>query len=205
MGPPRDINDASVVDDVVDKALSLKPAPAPLHHIQLLLNSRNRLAGYDVLSDASTARRWLGIIARRDGRSGVPDFDDAALVGLRDLREALRELLSSQTAGRAPKREALRLLRSTGATTRLSVDIDGSGRPLLVPPSDSRGISRVTGSVMAALASAPPEQFQRLKACVNPDCGWVFYDTSRSRSGTWCLMNVCGARHKMEKYRSRRR
>jgi predicted RNA-binding Zn ribbon-like protein len=66
-------------------------------------------------------------------------------------------------------------------------------------------MQRLVETVLAAWASAEPDRLQRLKACVNPDCGWVFYDTSRSRSGTWCLMNVCGARHKMERYRSRQR
>jgi predicted RNA-binding Zn ribbon-like protein len=205
MGLSGDETDASVVEDGVERALSLKPAPAPLHHIQLLLNTRNRLAGYDLLSDVSAARRWLAALYEDDRVPGPKDCDDEALARLHELREALRELLSAHTTGRAPTPEALRSLRAAGATTRLSVDLDGSGRPMLLARNDSGGSDRVIDNVMAALASASPDQLQRLKACINPDCGWAFYDTSRSRSGTWCRMNVCGARHKMERYRSRRR
>jgi predicted RNA-binding Zn ribbon-like protein len=44
----------------------------------------------------------------------------------------------------------------------------------------------------------------RLKACLDPDCGWAFYDRSRNRSGHWCEMAVCGSRHKVRAYRARR-
>ena len=192
------------VDDLVDKALSLKPAPAPLDRVQLLLNTRNLLGGYDLLSDERTARRCLAVIAGKNGESAPRDVDEAALSQLREVREAVRVLLLSHAAGPRAGREALERLRAAGATVRLSVDVDDSGSPVVVPPSDSRGLHRITAQVMAAVVSADRDQLHRLKACVNPDCGWVFFDTSRSRSGTWCAMNVCGARHKMERYRNRR-
>ena len=200
MKPADRDDDRLDIDRLVRKSLELKPAPAPLRDIQQFLNSRNLLAGYDLLSDESTSRRWLAAINVEAGE----DCDGAEVAALRDLREAMRNLLSSHATGQAPKRAALRVVRSAGAGTRLSVDVDSAGRPRLLSPSDSRGTRRVIDDVMTALAAAPPDQLKRLKACINPGCGWVFYDTSRSRSGTWCLMNVCGARHKMERYRSRR-
>jgi predicted RNA-binding Zn ribbon-like protein len=199
MKPADRDDDRLDIDRLVRKSLELKPAPTPLRDIQQFLNSRNLLGGYDLLSDESTARMWLAAINTEVGE----DCDRAAVAQLRDLREAMRDLLSSHATGEAPKRAALRVLRSAGAGTRLSVDVDSAGRPRLLAPNDSRGTRRVIDDVMTALAAAPPDQLQRLKACINPGCGWVFYDTSRSRSGTWCLMNVCGARHKMERYRSR--
>ncbi|MDT5007851.1 MAG: hypothetical protein QOJ24_5027 [Mycobacterium sp.] len=199
MKPADRDDDRLDIDRLVRKSLELKPAPTPLRDIQQFLNSRNLLGGYDLLSDESTARMWLAAINTEVGE----DCDRAAVAQLRDLREAMRDLLSSHATGEAPKRVALRVLRSAGAGTRLSVDVDSAGRPRLLSPSDSRGTRRVIDDVMTALAAAPSDQLQRLKACINPGCGWVFYDTSRSRSGTWCLMNVCGARHKMERYRSR--
>jgi len=203
MGPPERASDASVVEELLDKALSLKPAPTPLHHVQLLLNTRNLLGGYDLLSDEATARRCLALIAARDGHSAPRDRDDATLSSLIDVREAVRELLLSHAAGKTPDQRTRERVRAAGAGVRLSVDLDASGTPIVVAPRDARGAQRITADVMAAIASADPEQLRRLKACVNPECGWVFFDTSRSRSGTWCAMNVCGARHKMERYRSR--
>jgi predicted RNA-binding Zn ribbon-like protein len=204
MSTSRRDSKTQVFDDLVDKALSLKPAPAPLDRVQLLLNTRNLLGGYDLLNDATTARRCLAVIARRDGQSAPRDADEAALSQLREVREAVRALLLSHATGALQGHEAHERLRAAGAAVRLSVDVDTSGRPIAVPPKDSRGVHRVAAEVMAAVVSADRDQLHRLKACVNPDCGWVFFDTSRSRSGTWCAMNVCGARHKMERYRSRR-
>jgi predicted RNA-binding Zn ribbon-like protein len=197
--------DATMIGDLVDRALTLKPAPEPLHHVQLLLNSRNLLAGYDLLADRETAMAWLAATTGGHATGADGQFDDADLTGLRHLREALRDVLAARATGRAPDPKCLRLLNAMGAATKLGVHFDGSGNPQLEPASASFGMQRVTDRVLAAWASAEPDRLRRLKACLNPECGWVFYDTSRSRSGTWCLMNVCGARHKMERYRSRLR
>ena len=43
----------------------------------------------------------------------------------------------------------------------------------------------------------------RLKACQH--CDWLFYDTSRNRSGRWCSMTACGGREKAKAYRRRRK
>ncbi len=205
MATSRTRDDASSVDELVDKALSLKPAPAPLHHVQLLCNTRNLLDGYDLLSDEATARRCLAAIADMDAHGAPRDCDEATLSTLREVREAVRDLLACHADGRTPARKTRDRIRAACTHVRLSVDIDDSGTPVVVPPTDSVGVQRITATVMAAIASADPDLLHRLKACVNPECGWVFFDSSRSRSGTWCAMNVCGARHKMERYRSRKR
>jgi predicted RNA-binding Zn ribbon-like protein len=50
-------------------------------------------------------------------------------------------------------------------------------------------------------------RWHRLRAC--PDCGWVFYDTSRNASRTWCSMTgaggarACGSIAKTRAYRAR--
>ena len=44
--------------------------------------------------------------------------------------------------------------------------------------------------------------FGRLKSCDH--CRWVFYDTSKSRTGRWCSMQACGGREKAKAYRRRR-
>jgi predicted RNA-binding Zn ribbon-like protein len=44
-----------------------------------------------------------------------------------------------------------------------------------------------------------------MKACPHEDCGWVFHDASRNRSGQWCSMAVCGNRTKGAAFRARLR
>ena len=40
----------------------------------------------------------------------------------------------------------------------------------------------------------------RLKKCSDPDCGWLYYDTSRNNSRRWCCMKTCGNRAKANRF-----
>jgi predicted RNA-binding Zn ribbon-like protein len=187
-------------------SLSVKPAPEPLAVIQRLVNTRNSLSGYDLLEDRPTAQAWLAVVQPRD-HAGQADsrrqLHDADLDRLRELREALRSLLLAHANGQGPGTDVVARLRSLGADSPLRVDFDPLGTPVLAIRDDHDLVEGQFDAVFAALVSAQPDQLRRLKACVNPACGWAFYDTSRSRSGTWCVMEVCGARHKMAQYRHR--
>ncbi|MEO3753206.1 CGNR zinc finger domain-containing protein [Streptomyces sp. B6B3] len=45
---------------------------------------------------------------------------------------------------------------------------------------------------------------RRVKECPGAgDCGWLFYDTSRSRTRQWCSMEGCGSRLKMRRHHAR--
>jgi len=44
----------------------------------------------------------------------------------------------------------------------------------------------------------------RLKRCPGEDCGWLFIDTSKNRSRTWCSMRTCGNTAKVRRFRERR-
>ena len=45
--------------------------------------------------------------------------------------------------------------------------------------------------------------WERMKACRQETCGWLFYDGSRNRSSSWCSMSICGGREKARAYRRR--
>jgi predicted RNA-binding Zn ribbon-like protein len=193
------------IADLYRHSLSLKPAPAPLSVVQRLVNTRNGLNAYDLLGDLPSARAWLALVI--EDRAGhpvkAPPFDEAGLSRLREFREALRALLLAHSTGRTPDEGILSRLRSLGGRSHLRVDFDSSGMAVLTTGSDADAVETEIGDALAAIVAAPADQFRRLKACVNPQCGWAFYDGSRSRSGIWCVMDVCGARHKMSRFRSR--
>lgn len=46
---------------------------------------------------------------------------------------------------------------------------------------------------------------ERVKACGNETCGWLFVDLSRNRSRRWCDMKECGNRAKARRHYVRRR
>ena len=74
--------------------------------------------------------------------------------------------------------------------------------PRLVPvvPSDT-----VAGLLAEVFDAQRDGSWQRLKACANPDCQWIYYDASRNRSGRWCSMGECGDVMKARAYRERGR
>jgi hypothetical protein len=196
----------SQISDLVVHSVSVKPAPEPLAVIQRLVNTRNSLNGYDLLENLPTAKAWLAVAQPRgvwapsdSGRQ----LNDSDLDRLRELREALRALLLAHASGHAPADDVVERLRSLGADSPLRVDFDPLGTPVLTTRNDHDLVDGHVDAVFAAVVAVQPDQLRRLKACVNPACGWAFYDTSRSRSGTWCVMEVCGARHKMAQYRHR--
>lgn len=43
----------------------------------------------------------------------------------------------------------------------------------------------------------------RVRECGDPQCGWLFLDTSRNRSRRWCSMEGCGNRSKARRFRRR--
>ena len=74
---------------------------------------------------------------------------------------------------------------------------------------EAAGEAGFAGWVAAAVARALEEgAWERLKAC--PDCRWVFYDRTRSKTKVWCGMfagdggRACGTIAKVKRYRRRR-
>jgi predicted RNA-binding Zn ribbon-like protein len=86
----------------------------------------------------------------------------------------------------------------------LLVRLDEDLRPDLVP--GSGGVKGALGRILAdAAVAASRGTWARLKICAAEDCRWAYYDHSKSRTGRWCSMQVCGNRHKTRRYRRRRR
>jgi predicted RNA-binding Zn ribbon-like protein len=44
------------------------------------------------------------------------------------------------------------------------------------------------------------DELKRIKACADPDCGWLFIDVSRNKSRRWCDMQDCGNRAKASRF-----
>ena len=176
-----------------------KPAPGSLALVQDFVNTRNYLQGGDLLGTAGEATAKLaerGLLAE-DERLG--EADRRRLVA---FREGLRGLLLAHNGVPRPDTEAFDgLLASAALRVRFGV----GGRPDLEPAAGGGLAERVAGRLLAEVVRAEAEgTWGRLKACRNEGCRWAFYDASKNRSGNWCNMDVCGARHKMRAYRRRK-
>ena len=115
-----------------------------------------------------------------------------------EVREALRSLLLAHT-GPAVDPVAVDVLNRLAQDSQLVVRIEQDGMMRLEP--DTGGVMGALGRLLAAALTAQIEgTWERLKACRR--CQWVFYDYSKNRSGTWCVMSICGNRVKAQAYRT---
>lgn len=181
------------------EAKQSKRAPEPLGLVQRFVNTRNLMRGYDLLENPERATAWL----EESGYGPADDLEEAELARLRELREGLRDILLRHNLGGSSVTAAPRW-RFGGLvdSTALGVSFDSSGRPSLA--SSSPGVEGMVQDLLIAAVGACYEgTWQRLKACANEGCRWVFYDASKNRSGSWCIMEICGSRAKMRSYRKR--
>ena len=186
----------------------IKPAPGPLRVVQLFVNTRSNLRDSDLLEDAEGTARWLaGHELLPDGVAEVSEADRRRLIS---FREGLRRVLGVHNAGAEVREGELAAIfeepDDLAGAALLRVSFDSSGEPQLYP-AEGKGneVDKAMALMLAAVVrSAVDGTWERLKACRNEGCKWAFYDNAKNRSGTWCLMNACGARHKMRAYRERR-
>lgn len=116
--------------------------------------------------------------------------------GLAELRDDLRAALGQTHP-----------IGLTGALSRypLTVLLNRSERPVELAPVEPTTGARLLAVALNAVADG---HWHRLRAC--PDCQWVFYDSSRNASRTWCAMTSagpsrrgCGSIAKTRAYRAR--
>jgi predicted RNA-binding Zn ribbon-like protein len=48
-------------------------------------------------------------------------------------------------------------------------------------------------------------EVQRVRTCDNPDCRWLFLDTSKNHTRRWCDMKICGNRMKARRFKANKR
>jgi predicted RNA-binding Zn ribbon-like protein len=179
-----------------------KPAPGGLALVQDFVNTTNYLQGGDLLGGVEEANRRLAERGLLEEGEGLGEAGRRHLVG---FREALRVLLLAHNDAAEPGTGA-EGMNGFAASAALGVRFGADGRPILGPAVGDGPAERVMARLLAEVFRAEAEgRWDRLKACRNPGCRWAFYDASKNGMGRWCNMQVCGARHKMRRYRERKR
>jgi predicted RNA-binding Zn ribbon-like protein len=174
------------------------PAPAPLDLVQDFVNTEVPDFNRDDVATPAALEGWL----RGRGLAAPDDAVDAEVfVAARALRAALRALALANTLGVAPEPTRRAEIDAALAAFPLVVRA-GSDGPGFAPAGTGarRGLAALVAVVATAQAGGA---WERLKACRQETCGWLFYDASRNRSSSWCSMQVCGGREKSRAYRRR--
>ncbi len=138
------------------------------------------------------------------------------LTELRELRRWLRQLTERLVGGEAPTPEDLAMLNGYMETFRVAYRLEvetpeksgHEARPhyRLKEMPQGQDWAEVQGAVAASfsrmLAHHEPG---RIRICDNPDCLWVFYDDTRSRTKRFCDDTMCGNLMKVRRFRAKRK
>jgi predicted RNA-binding Zn ribbon-like protein len=49
------------------------------------------------------------------------------------------------------------------------------------------------------------DEMDLLRACGDPECRWLFLDTSKNHTRRWCDMKICGNRMKARRFKAQHR
>jgi predicted RNA-binding Zn ribbon-like protein len=170
---------------------------------------------HDHLDSPANALDWLveHDLMHREARLHLLTQYDAApregtemLARLQRVRQAMRGVLEAAAARRAPDAgnldEINRALRThyiyelVPAPDGVSLDHRHQGDPV------DGAIARLSEAIARELIQGDTS---RLRVCLNPQCRWVFKDTSRTGKRKWCSMRSCGNRAKVARHRARQK
>jgi predicted RNA-binding Zn ribbon-like protein len=174
------------------------PAPGELELVRQFVNTWDAELESEALSSPAGLTAWLAEAQLAEGALA----SEADLARVLEAREALRELLIANNTGNAPSRAVVERMNKAFAGGSLEVRFTGEGATSLLPKEG--GVDGALAKLAAVVREAMlTGEWQRLKACPAEDCQWAFYDRSRNRSRTWCMMEVCGNRAKVRNFRER--
>jgi predicted RNA-binding Zn ribbon-like protein len=164
-----------------------------------LLASYSDLLAFAEQSEILTVKQGRQIIRSAPDRSAA-----AALVACRELRQAAADVLYAVVDDRTPPssqiktldrlfKEACEQQRLTWSGCRLHWDWPASGCGPELP------LWILSLAVARLLLS---DDMQRLRACENRECRWLFLDTSKNHTRRWCDMKSCGNRMKARRFKA---
>lgn len=146
------------------------------------------------------------LTALQDRATGEPWSAATALAQTRELRAVLHQILAALARHQEPEPIALRAF---------SQALRGAAGQLVLTWREGRLTWRHQGEVApetivhriawAAAQFITSSQLARLGLCANPECGWMFLDSTRNHSRRWCSMQDCGSRAKARRYYRRRK
>jgi predicted RNA-binding Zn ribbon-like protein len=142
-------------------------------------------------------------LARRDA-----DKKKRILSSSKKLRECLASILYAIAGGQAPPKDSVGALSVFARTAREAEHLVWHDSRLQWKTNKDRKDAlnspcRKLASVALELLTS--EEINKLSACSDPECRWLFLDRSKNKGRRWCDMKLCGNRIKARRYRGRQR
>jgi predicted RNA-binding Zn ribbon-like protein len=163
------------------------------------------LKTYDDLLQFAEQSKLLTPKQTRDlRRSG----SESTLSSCRELREALADILYGSGSATASRRTlARRTLERYVQAARLKQKLSWKQSPRLewAWPSEQDPELPLWALALSAADLMTSDAVDRVRACDNPECGWLFLDTSKNHTRRWCDMKLCGNRMKARRFKAQRK
>jgi len=163
------------------------------------------LAAYaDLLAFAEQERLLSPKQARELKRITSAKPGELALAECRELREALADAIYAQLDGRRPPATAVRTLDRLFHAARQKQRLLWSGDRFQWEWLGPEVAAELPVWLLANASSELllSESMQKVRACNNPECRWLFLDTSKNHTRRWCDMKVCGNRMKARRFKA---
>jgi predicted RNA-binding Zn ribbon-like protein len=125
----------------------------------------------------------------------------------RGLGEAVNTIFRARVRGRSIPTRALDVLNGelSLALREARLVVDG-GRADWGWTEDAAALDRILWPVARSAADLlVSEDVDRVRACAQDTCDWLFLDLSRNARRRWCDMKTCGNRAKIRRFRERQR
>lgn len=126
---------------------------------------------------------------------------------LLELRVQLSQIASQMSTGEPLSTQHLdylnHLLQGDSLQRQLQIK---DGQLVLHYVSQQTGWHAVAAEIIADFAETLLHgDARRIRHCDNPDCRWVFYDDTRSRTKRYCDDKLCGNLMKVRRFRARQK
>jgi predicted RNA-binding Zn ribbon-like protein len=149
-------------------------------------------------------RSVLRALQRRS--AAEPQAAALALDRIRELREALRDVLVAILRGKTGAESALGRLqeswRDAAGQARFGLS---RGRVDLLLGVEVSGLEVLRHELaLRSLELLQTLPLERTRICQGPCCGWLFVDRSKGGRRRWCDMATCGNDEKSRRFRRRR-
>jgi predicted RNA-binding Zn ribbon-like protein len=164
-----------------------------------LLTSYESLLNFVVQTKLLTVKQTRHLIRATSASAG-----DHVLEDTRELREALAELIYAGVDGSNPSSASLLTLEKFFQSARAQTKLVRGGARLQWDWAGAEAKPEFPLWVLTRAASRLmlSENIERVRACDNPDCRWLFLDTSKNRTRRWCDMKLCGNRMKARRFKA---
>ena len=164
-----------------------------------LIGSYDELIGFCEQSGELTAKQARGLRREVSASAG-----EKVLRAARELREAAAEFFYSELEERKPSAATIvaleRIFKDAHQQQRLRRGEMGVRWDW--PEGEVAPELPVWTLALRAEALMTSERLQALRECGNPECRWLFMDTSKNHTRRWCDMKICGNRMKARRFKA---